>query len=941
MTDGNEDLWKVVGHEGCETEPIHTPNAIQANGWLFAIDRIGRRVSHVSSNLNSTIVDVLGTPTVLGSTIEQVVRALELPTAAARFEDIAEWRTEMPWLTTNPVVLTAHSTSDHYVLEIERDLPSVATDPTAVIAKLLEAPSWQSFCEQTVTALGQMFGYARTMAYTFHPDHHGEVTAEHLNQPDMEPFLGLHYPASDVPPQARRLYVRQLVRVIEDVDAPTVDLLSSVSHGEPVRSLDLTFASRRAVSPVHLEYTRNMGVAATAAASVVQRERLTGMFVMHHTEPRSLSPGDRRALATFSRIASFVAATMDEKSYGIRRAQVAVLGEELRRNLTAGDAAIRCIEEIGEELMTSVEADGFVARLGGDVFRLGVVPEQDAIDQRVRELSSAGGQLVQATDRLSADMPELARSSTCAGAIIARLPGPPDTYMAWFRRPALDEVRWGGEATASVRKDDFGRLHPRGSFKEFVEHVTDRSRIWTDHDLTAAQTVHRAVQSGLGEWVYRQLAVQATIDPLTGLSNRRALTQAIGGEIRSRSELRRFAVLFLDLDRFKQINDAFGHHKGDLVLRATADRLERVTFYLAGRSGSVFRLGGDEFVVLLRDASPDLVSRLGDEILATFRDPVIVDGVTHVVNLSLGAVVDVEGVGDAVELLRRGDLAMYSAKRAGGSRVAFYHEDFSHQAVRRSMLEQQLYRALEGDELIPAYQPVVSLRTGQIVGAEALARWRHSAGGILLPDEFISLAEETGQIRKLDRRITERAVVDCLELLRDGSREFHLAINASAKTVDADYVTYIAELVARHAIPPERLTIELTESAMVQESGRLRRVLTDIRSLGVKVAIDDFGTGYSSLAHLHNLPADIVKLDRTFIERAGGSAGEAVVARWAIQLVSELGMRIIAEGVETHEQEETLLSLGYDWAQGYRYGVPMLELPRSGSCSAVGDIAAE
>ncbi|NVN52678.1 EAL domain-containing protein [Mycolicibacterium hippocampi] len=930
----SEALWKVVGHEGCDTEPIHTPNAIQANGWLLAVDLVGRRVTHVSSNLAAPIAEMLGTPRVLGSPLDEVSHALGLPDDFRRCADNQGWRAEIPWLDTAPMMITAHATSDHYIVEIEREIPSVATDPTSMIATLLEAASWQAFSEQTVVALGQMFGYARTMAYTFHPDHHGEVIAEHLNEPDLEPFLGLHYPAADIPPQARRLYVLQLERVIEDVAGPTVHLLGSASDGEPATTLDLSFARRRAVSPVHLEYMRNMGVAATATISVVQLGQLTGMFVMHHNEPRSLSLSDRRALATVSRIASFVAATMDEQSFRTRRAHIAALAEELRRHLSAGDNTLRSIEAISDDALTVVEADGLVARVGREVFRLGDVPEQDAIDQRVRQLSSAGPSLVHVTDCLSADMPELARPDSCAGAIVAQLTGSPDIYLAWFRRPVLSAVRWGGDSTSTVRQDEFGRLHPRGSFKEFVENVTDRSRMWSDHDRIAADSLYRAVQSGLNEWVYRQLAVHAAVDPLTGLGNRRALSHAIDGAMRSSSALHHCGLLFLDLDRFKQINDAFGHHQGDLVLKATADRLERVTFYLAGRSSSVFRLGGDEFVVLIRDATPELLSHLADGILAAFRDPVTVEGATNVVNVSIGAVADVDGVGDAAELLRRGDLAMYSAKRAGGSRVAFYREDFSRQAVRRSLLEQQLYQALETDELMPSFQPIVSMRTGQIVGAEALARWRQPAGGLILPVEFIALAEETGQIRLLDRRITECAVAECLELLRNPSQAFHLAINASAKTVDTEYVDYVAELIAHHGFSPERLTIELTESAMVQESGRLRRVLGDIRSLGVKVAIDDFGTGYSSLAYLQNLPVDVVKLDRTFIAGAG-AAGEAVVARWAIQMVSDLGMRLIAEGVETREQEETLLSLGYDWAQGYRYGVPTIACPLNGHFRSV------
>ena len=307
------------------------------------------------------------------------------------------------------------------------------------------------------------------------------------------------------------------------------------------------------------------------------------------------------------------------------------------------------------------------------------------------------------------------------------------------------------------------------------------------------------MQSGQLEYSYRQLAFEATIDPLTGLGNRRALSMTIDNETRSGSArhaaVTKRSLLFLDLDRFKQLNDAFGHAQGDLVLQSAAKRLEAVTSEHVARSGTVFRLGGDEFVVLLRDVTPDLVLRLAEAIVTAFRDPLTLGGSTHVVHFSVGAVINEDGDTDAVaadDLLRRGDLAMYSAKRAGGSRVAIYEDDFSRQAVQRLKLEQELYRALENDQLIPAFQPVISLRTGQIIGAEALARWRQPDTGAFAPTEFVQLAEETGQIRQLDRQIAERAVARCAELLRDRSREFHLAINVSAKTLDARYISDLA-----------------------------------------------------------------------------------------------------------------------------------------------------
>jgi len=587
--------------------------------------------------------------------------------------------------------------------------------------------------------------------------------------------------------------------------------------------------------------------------------------------------------------------------------RLSALTEELRRNLSAGDNPIQCIRTIGPDALTAVQADGLVARIGGEMFRLGDAPDQDAIDRQVLEMGSSAKTLMQATDCLAADMPELATPDRCAGAIVARLPGTQDAYLAWFRRPL-----------ATIGEDS-------------TENVHARSQPWSDSDRSAADTVYRAVQSGMIDSAYRQLAFEATVDPLTGLGNRRALAMTIGRETRSGADAPRFSLLFIDLDRFKQLNDAFGHATGDMGLRRTSARLERVTSDLVGRSGRVFRLGGDEFVVLLRDVMPDQVGQLAEGIVTAFQSPLMLSGSAHVLNVSVGAVVSYgDGPVDAEELVRRGDLAMYSAKRAGGSRVAFYEDSFSSRAVHRLKLEQELYQALESGQLIPAFQPVVSLRTGQMVGAEALARWQEPNGVMRAPVEFIQLAEETGQIRQLDRQIADRAIARSVALLRDPLREFTLAFNVSAKTFDAEYIDYLAGLIKRYAIPPERLTIELTESVMVGESTRLKQLLTALRSLGVKVAIDDFGTGYSSLAYLQNLPADVIKLDKSFIDQLHGNPGDDVVARWAIQLVSDLGMEILAEGVETPAQEATLLSLGYDLAQGYRYGKPKLEPPLPG-----------
>ncbi|HUR14848.1 MAG TPA: EAL domain-containing protein [Mycobacteriales bacterium] len=414
-----------------------------------------------------------------------------------------------------------------------------------------------------------------------------------------------------------------------------------------------------------------------------------------------------------------------------------------------------------------------------------------------------------------------------------------------------------------------------------------------------------------------QLRALARHDPLTGLANRTLLHERLSHALRKRRPVSEpLGLLCLDLDGFKPVNDTYGHAIGDLVLQQVAERL------LAGvRTGdTVSRLGGDEFAVLLEVRGDGGLRRGGldvaERLLAALHEPFVVNGNEVSVGASMGLAIAGRGA-DADAMLQQADFAMYASKDHGRGRVTVFGPELAAVSSRRAELATSLRTALAGGGLHLHYQPVVDLATGTLLGAEALARWDHPQWGVVPPSEFVPVAEVTGLIVQLGHWALLTASRQAAEWEAAG-RDLGVAVNVSVRQLGPEFVADVAGVLAQTALTPSRLTLEITESLLVDDERTLAS-LSALRELGVRLALDDFGTGWSSLAYLRRLPVDVLKLDGSFVKALGSVEADAV-SRTVVRLAIDLGLEVVAEGVETVAQRDILHAMGCHSAQGWLYG---------------------
>jgi len=415
----------------------------------------------------------------------------------------------------------------------------------------------------------------------------------------------------------------------------------------------------------------------------------------------------------------------------------------------------------------------------------------------------------------------------------------------------------------------------------------------------------------------------ALYDPLTGLPNRALFGDRLRHVLARRDRDSATAVYFLDLDRFKRINDSLGHGAGDEVLREVAERLAAVV----RPEDTVARFGGDEFTVLCESVGGVLEAvTIADRLQRPLRQPLRAGGAELRLSASIGvALVEADDNGDGQHLIEDADAAMYRAKERGGARTELFDSAMRDNAVSAMRIEQELQRALEQGELRVYYQPGVDLATGQVVGAEALVRWEHPERGLIAPDRFLGVAEETGLIVPLGMWVLGET---CRHLAEWQSRpetaHLHLSVNLSARELThPDLVSSVLGCVRESGVDPHSLTIEVTESTAMVDGDSGFRALRDLSSEGIRVAIDDFGTGYSSLEQLRRMPVDIVKVDRSFVSGMAADSTDREIVAAVVGMGRALKLCVVAEGVETPEQAELLRELGCDIGQGYLYAKPL------------------
>lgn len=624
----------------CAREPIRTPGAIQGHGTLLGVDPASQVIVVVSENarewLGRPIADV-GNPD------------LEYAARSGRAVDPVrvEWQG-------SPADAIVHAVDGLTIVEVEPVPPGNEYARTAVveaITRLSSVASVEELREQAAASIRSITGFDRVMIYDFHEDGHGEVVADDRH-PELEPYLGLHFPSSDIPPQARALYISKIGRAIASTSAQPVPLLAI--SGDP-RIIDLSHAELRAVSPHHLEYMRNMGQASTFSLSLVDNGRLVGMITCAHRTERRLPVLLRRSLEVLAGQVTMQLASMREIGRLRHMVEVRERRAALLAPLYASDDIQAALLSGSQTVLDLVPADGVVVRIGGVTRVAGEVPPVGAVLRVLEQL--AGEPLI--TESLPTVRPDLANLlPEVAGMLVVQLAGTGDA-LVFFRGEVAREISWLGDPGMANRPSE---LSPRTSFSAWKRTVSGRSMPWGSVIEEAAELGHE-LEVALQRRAEAQLAELAMRDALTGLHNRRYLVERLAtrGPVGENGK----ALLFVDLDEFKVVNDQHGHDVGDAVILEVARRLEANS----REQDVVVRLGGDEFVVLLDGVLGEDVNAIAERMVAAVAEPIITSRAVVNITASCGFVVAAPGTPRA-GLLEAADAAMYRAKRAGRNRVS-------------------------------------------------------------------------------------------------------------------------------------------------------------------------------------------------------------------------------------------------------------------------------
>jgi diguanylate cyclase (GGDEF)-like protein len=418
-----------------------------------------------------------------------------------------------------------------------------------------------------------------------------------------------------------------------------------------------------------------------------------------------------------------------------------------------------------------------------------------------------------------------------------------------------------------------------------------------------------------------RLRTQAFHDPLTGMPNRALFMERLrAAEDAFRSDGEAFAVLFLDLDDLKRVNDNLGHEVGDTLLQAVSARIQGCL----RPEDLPARLAGDEFAVLLSGPGSDVhAERVSDRILASLREPVHLADRYVQIGLSIGIATSATPAALELGLLRAADVAMYAAKASGKGRSQVFRGSHHARQLDRERLRADLHQALDARQLELYYQPIVALDEGRVTGYEALLRWNHPERGLVAPADFVGIAEESGLIVPIGRWVTQEATRQAAAWQRAGEPPVRMSVNVSARQFQHPRFAWdVADALGQAGLDPHLLTLEITESVLVQDTLQVAGKLRRLKELGVRLALDDFGTGYSSLSYLRRFPIDVLKIDKSFVDGIATSAEDRAVAGAIIQLGQTLRLEVVAEGLETAEQVHVLRELSCPTGQGYHFGRP-------------------
>jgi diguanylate cyclase (GGDEF)-like protein len=844
------------------------------------------------------------------------------------------------------------------------------------IRQSLELPEILTTTAQEIRAF---LDIDRVKVYRFEPDGSGEVIAESIKENHLPSLLNLRFPATDIPSHAREMFIKARQRVIVDVrvQRQTLNRLDCPETGDSLTQEDIRYSP---VDPCHAQYLTTMGVVTSLTVPILYQNYLWGLLSIHNATTRWFSERELQIVQLLVDQVSIAISQANLLSQARQQAHheatINRVSSLLHCPLNLAEIRQRVLEEtvgaldgVGGRLHVVVEPTGEPSQL----YTFGVQPTQAAMEemtfwqtlvggshlsaiapshsaisdltidanaemdavaewQEGRSLSSQTGSGADLTQPLFCTLADLQQNSALQPlasvfepTLIRSIAIIPLRYhhqyvgcLSIFRSGQDTEILWAGQC----QQDERNHM-PRASFAAWREIKADQAKAWTADEMKLAQSIGLHLYMAVTQKrVEAMMRYQASHDALTHLPNRLLFDEQLSlALVNAHQKGETLAVAFLDLDRFKTINDTLGHAVGDLLLQQASERLRSCL----RDCDAIARWGGDEFTLLLPSLTcAEDITSISQRILERLTDPFQLGTQEVYVTASLGIALAPYDGEDAETLLKNADAAMYRAKQQGKNNWQLYSAEMNTEALEQFALESDLRKAVIKDELLLYYQPQVDLNTGKIVGLEALLRWNHPRLGLVPPSQFVPLAEETGLICPLGDWVLRAACSQHQRWLSEGLPPIRVAVNLSARQFQQqNLVQTIIDTLAETGMEPSYLELEITESTAMQDIDLTIAILERLRQMGIHITMDDFGTGYSSLSAIKHFPLHTLKIDQSFVRDLLSDRSDVAIAKAVIALGKGLGLNILAEGVETAEQLGFLRSIDCDTAQGYFFSKPL------------------
>lgn len=925
----------------CESEPIHIPSRIQPHGALLVVSADLSQVRQVSSNIEEMLHVAPGTA--LDGSLSALIgdanaqKILDLPVRGDLQPSIPTLLQLGGEEKTQDLVAEVHRVHGDWVIELEPSDEAERQHFASVFVSVRNA-LWDAdaelelttYCGLVADQVRIITGFDRVMIYQFDQYWNGEVIAESRTS-RLPSLLGNHFPSSDIPAQARDLYSRNLFRALADTEAIPADLVPP-THPVTGEVLDMSYATLRSMSPVHIEYLRNMGARASMSISLITSGKLWGLIACHHSEPRRVS-FDVRGLALFiGTTASLKLTNLESSARSNFLARVQEILVSVTRQLGKSANIGEAVEIAAPEFLAILRSTGGVVAIDGQFHTFGEVPSADQLAALIDWLKVDCDTEVFHTECLIEHYPEAAAfPESAAGLMAVRMDSEFNNFTLWFRGEVVHTISWAGEPNKSLVEGDNGiRIEPRASFAQWIEEQHGRSIPWSPVEAESAQALSLMLTEVLTQTALKshtastasRLKYLADHDHLTGLPNRRLLTEKLNAAVTNAQVKKRdLAVLFIDLDHFKTINDQLGHLNGDLYLQEMARRLrENLRHY-----DILARWGGDEFVVIIegvRNPEPtdETIARLNKQLAL----PMTLDGYDVIPSASIGVARYPSDGTSGVRLMQAADQAMYRAKKSKPKALALIPHGRDTPSDCSIDLAEQLRRAVAEHELVLHYQPQFRTECGSLAGLEALLRWNHPIQGLIAPPASLPDAKGSEVMRTIADWVLQSVCARMAEWEPTMPSSAVIAINVGSAEFDMDLAVRAADCASAAGISTKNIAFEMTEETLERRPDAVP-VLQRCADTGIKLTVDDFGTGYMSLGQLRELPISSFKIDQQFVDGALGDERDAAIIRSVVAMCNSLGIESAAQGVSCREQLDFLRSEHVDVVQGPHLGEPMPE----------------